>query len=154
MITRISDGRYELVMENEKPYGMGIFIDIYPFDGLGYTEEEAYKYGIMGDRLSSLCYQATRDHFALEITSSPFRKMIKRPVYWVSKMIGKDYFQNRIEKLNGKFDYDSSEYVGCFIWLSGGKKDIFKREWFDEYIMAPFEKYEFRIPRKYDEIFF
>jgi lipopolysaccharide cholinephosphotransferase len=34
MITRISDDRYRIVMANEKPYGMGAFIDIYPFDGL------------------------------------------------------------------------------------------------------------------------
>lgn len=37
MITRISDDRYIIKMENEKPYGMGIFIDIYPYDGLGMT---------------------------------------------------------------------------------------------------------------------
>ncbi len=29
MITRVSDDRYRIVMENEKPYGMGAFIDIY-----------------------------------------------------------------------------------------------------------------------------
>ena len=28
MITRISDERYMIDMKNEKPYGMGIFIDI------------------------------------------------------------------------------------------------------------------------------
>ena len=32
MITRISDDRYEIRMENEKPFGMGVFIDIFPFD--------------------------------------------------------------------------------------------------------------------------
>ena len=41
MITRISDDRYIIKMENEKPYGMGVFIDIYPYDGLGTTEKEA-----------------------------------------------------------------------------------------------------------------
>ena len=51
MITRISDSRYELVMENEKPFGMGIFIDIYPYDGLGNTKKEAVRFGMKGDRL-------------------------------------------------------------------------------------------------------
>lgn len=54
MITRISDDRYIIKMENEKPYGMGVFIDIYPYDGLGTTEKEAVTYGMKGDRLSSL----------------------------------------------------------------------------------------------------
>ena len=47
-------------------------------------------------------------------------------------------------------EYDHSEYVGCVVWLSGGEKDIFRREWFDETIMWPFEKYEFRVPKQYD----
>ena len=34
MITRISDDRYVIEMANEKPFGMGVFIDIYPYDGL------------------------------------------------------------------------------------------------------------------------
>ena len=152
MITRISDDRYYLDMENEKPFGMGVFIDIYPFDGLGDTQKEALSYGMKGDRLSSFCYQATREHFAIETTTSFWRKMLKWPVYMFSKLIGKDYFQNKIESLNGKYQYDESEYVGCFVWLSGGMKDIFKREWFDEYIMAKFEDCDFRIPKKYDEV--
>ena len=38
MIGRICDTRYHLVSENEKDYGMGIFIDIYPLDGAGNGE--------------------------------------------------------------------------------------------------------------------
>ena len=43
-------------------------------------------------------------------------------------------------------------YVGCAVWLSGGEKDIFLREWFDEYTMLVFEKYKFRVPHFYDEV--
>lgn len=152
MITRISDERYRIDMENEKPYGMGIFIDIYPYDGLGKTKEEAIKFGMKGDRLSSFCYQATREHFAIETTTSRIRKLVKYPFYFISKLIGKDYFQNKLEKLAGAKDYETSEYIGCVIWLSGGEKDIFKRSWFDETIRMPFGKYEFRVPKAYDEI--
>ena len=152
MITRISDDRYRIVMANEKPYGMGVFIDIYPFDGLGNTEEEALKYGLKGDHLSSICYQATRDHFAIETTTSPLRKMVKFPFYLFSKAIGKERLQDKLEKLARVKPYDDNKYVGCVVWLSGGEKDIFPREWFDEYIEVPFEEYTFRIPRMYDKI--
>ena len=57
----------------------------------------------------------------------------------------------RIVMANEK-PYDKNSYVGCVVWLSGGKKDIFLREWFDEYIEAPFEEYTFRIPRAYDKV--
>ena len=152
MITRISDQRYRIEMENEKPFGLGVFIDIYPYDGLGDNKEEAVAFGMKGDRLSSFCYQATREHFAIETTTSTFRKLIKYPVYLFSKMIGKDYFQIQLAKLARVKGYDNSEYVGCVIWLSWGEKDIFPREWFDETILVPFEKYEFRIPKEFDKV--
>lgn len=152
MITRISDDRYWIDMENEKPYGMGIFVDIYPYDGLGNTKEEAVRYGMKGDRLSSLCYQSTRMHFAIETTTSVVRKAIKYPVYLMSKLIGKEFFQRRLESLARKRNYDESQYIGCVVWLSGGERDIFERRWFDETIMVPYEKYEFRIPKYYDEV--
>lgn len=152
MITRISDDRYILDMANEKPFGMGVFIDIYPYDGLGKTKKEAVKYGLKGDRLSSLCYQATRKRFAIETTTSTVRKVLKFPAHLYAKMRGKDYFQDKLERLARIKDYDASEYVGCVIWLSGGKKDIFPRKWFDETIMMPFDKYEFRIPKNYDAV--
>lgn len=152
MITRISDNRYEIEMDNEISYGMGVFIDIYPYDGLGKTKNEALKFGLKGDRLSSFCYQASREHFAIENTTSTFRKIIKYPVYLYAKFRGKEYFQNKLEKLARVKDYDKSEYVGCVTWLSGGEKDIFPREWFDEYIMMKFDKYEFRVPKEYDNV--
>lgn len=152
MITRISDGRYRIEMENEEDYGMGVFVDIYPFDGLGDTKEEALHFGLKGDRLSSLCYQATRKRCAVETTTSFFRKLIKFPVFVFAKLCGKERFQNRLEKLARVKEYDQSGYVGCIVWLSGGEKDIFKRKLFDDYIMLPFGKYQFRAPKSYDAI--
>lgn len=152
MITRISDDRYEIVMDNEEAYGMGVFIDIYPYDGLGDTWKEALKNGRVGDRLSSFCYQATRKHYAVECTQSALKKMLKLPVFVFAKLVGKEFFQNRLEKLAGFRDYETSRYVGCIQWLTGGAIDIFKREWFDDYVMAPFGKYEFRVPHKYHEV--
>ena len=122
MITRISDDRYEIIMENEKPFGMGIFIDIYPYDGLGNDQKEAVRFGMKGDRLSSLCYQATRDHFAIETTTSFFRKCIKMPVYLFCRLCGKERFQDALEKLARVRPYDESRFVGCVIWLSWASK--------------------------------
>ena len=152
MITRISDDSYKIVMENEKPYGMGVFIDIYPYDGLGKTKKEAVKYGLKGDRLSSLCYQATRDHFAIETTTSLLRKIFKFPVYLYAKLRGKDYFQEKLKKLSGLKSYADSEYICCVVWLSGGAQDICPRSWFDETILVPFENYEFRVPKQYEDV--
>lgn len=152
MITRVSDDRYTIKMENEKPYGMGVFIDIYPYDGLGKTAEEAKSFGLKGDRLSSFCYQATREHYAVETTTSSLRKVLKFPVWMVSRVIGKNFFQKKLSALAGTKDYETSEYIGCVVWLTGGERDIFPKKWFDKTIKVPFEKYEFRVPENYDEL--
>ena len=156
MITRISDDRYRIVMDNEKEYGMGIFIDVYPFDGLGNTKEEALHFGNIGDRLSSLCFQSTRKHVDLRMTrslnTSVFYKIIKLPVWCVSRLIGKNFFQKKLATLAYQKPYDASKFVGCIVWLSGGVKDIFKREWFDESVLVPYEQYSFRIPKAYDQV--
>ena len=152
MITRISDDRYEIIMENEKPFGMGVFIDIYPYDGLGNDQKEAVRFGMKGDRLSSLCYQATRDHFAIETTTSFFRKCIKMPVYLFCRLCGKERFQDELENLARVKPYDESRFVGCVIWLSWGVKDMYLRKWFEGYTYMPFEGYRFRVPADYDKI--
>ena len=152
MITRISDDRYRIVMTNEKPYGMGVFIDIYPFDGLGNSKDEAFKYAMKGDRLSSICYQATRVHFAMETTNSHLRKVVKLPFFLFSKAIGKDRVQDELESLARVRDYDKSKYVSCVVWQSGGWSDVFERAWFDEYITVDFDKYKFRAPKDYDKV--
>lgn len=152
MIARVSDRRYRIDTENEDDYGMGVFMDIYPFDGLGNTAREAYQFGIKGDRLSSFCFQSTRQHFEIGTTTSVFRKIVKYPVFVVSKCLGKTFFMKRLRRLAGVKSYDNSEYVGCAVWLTGGKRDIFQRKWFEEFILAPFEQYEFRIPKDYDQV--
>ena len=106
MITRISDNRYEIDMKNEEKYGMGVFIDIYPLDGLGKTPDEALKFGLKGDRLSSLCYQSTRKRFAVETTKSTLRKFLKFPVFIFAKICGKEMFQRKLTKLAGQKEYE------------------------------------------------
>lgn len=151
-ITRICDNRYILDFENENSYGIGVFIDIYPLDGLGNDLKKAQKIAIKGDRLSSFCFQSTRKHFALETTKSYFRILLKFPVYVVSKLIGRDFFLKQLKKLEYLYKYEQSEYVGWVIWTSEGERTVMKRSWLEDTIFAPFSKYQFRIPRKYDEV--
>lgn len=152
MITRISDIRYRIDVENEADYGLGAFIDIYPFYGLGNTEQEALKLGLKGDRLSSACYQATRLSYKVENTKKWYRKILKYPAFLVTKLVGKDYFQKKLYKLSELKHYDDSKYVGCVVWLSGGRKDIFLREWFDHAISISMEGKNYKVPSCYDEV--
>lgn len=152
MIARISDPNYPIKMKNEKSYGMGIFIDIYPFDGVGSNLRQALKMERKGDHLSSFCYLSTRKHFAVESTKGFFKNVVKFPLFIIAKLIGKDYFQNKLSSLGNYQSYYTSKYVCCLVWASGGNKDIFQREWFNSYVYHRFEHYKFRIPSRYDAI--
>ena len=150
MITRVSDDRYRIVMYNEKPYGMGVFIDIYPYDGLGNTWKEAVKFERRGDRLSSLCFQATRVHLEKGITKSTFRKIIKLPVFIFSKAVGKDFFQKKLLQQARVKPYETTKYVGNAVWGSGGEICIYDRKLFSDYVLVDFEGEKFRAPKGYD----
>lgn len=152
MIARISNLNFEIKMKNERSYGMGIFIDIYPFDGLGNKLEEAVKIERKGDILSSFCYLSTRKHFAIESTKGLLRNIVKFPLFIIAKIVGKNYFQCALKKLENNIPYDLSKYICCVVWASGGQKDIFLKSWFDDYEYHIFEDYEFRIPKNYDVI--
>ncbi|WP_288162054.1 LicD family protein [Dubosiella newyorkensis] len=152
MITRISNNKYKIVTENEKDYGLGVFIDIYPFDGLGNNSLIATIHGLRGDLLSSLCFQSTREYFTLANTESFLKKSAKYPIFLLSKLLGTKVLMNKLEKLSHKYDYKTSNFVGCVTWLSGGKKDIFQKKYFTKTIKKKFENYYFNVPNGYEII--
>lgn len=152
MIARVSDPRFMIKVDNEADYGMGVFIDIYPFDGMGKTKREARKIGFKGDLLSSMCFQATRNSFKIAHTTEIKKKFLKYPVYIISKILGVNFLKRQLINLSRQYSYNDSNFVGCVTWLSGGEKDIFKKEWLGEFKLHRFDKYEFYIPVKYDEI--
>lgn len=152
MITRISDDRYVIETDNEKSYGLGVFIDVYPYDGLGTDERAALRLGRKGDVLSSLCFQASRRKIAIGATNSRLKFILKIPAFFYAHLIGRRAFQKKLGSLANQLPYEESDYIGCIVWLSGGKRDIFEKKWFDELINVPFEQYEFKVPAAYDEI--
>ena len=84
-----------------------------------------------------MCYQATRDHFAIETKTSIIRKIIKFPIYAIAKLIGKNYFQKKLQRLAGLKAYDKSKYIGCVVWLSGGEYDKVLRHTYGDYMKLP-----------------
>lgn len=152
MIARISDSRYILKVENERNYGIGIFVDIYPLDGLGNSLKEAIHHTKKGSLLSTFCYQAGRIRFSKENTKSWLRTMIKYPIYLVAKFRGIEYYIDKLSRLAIKKDYNKSSYIGCAVWNTDYEKIVFEKVWFDHLIKAPFENNLFYIPAEYDRI--
>ena len=149
MITRISDDRYRLKVANEKEYGMGIFIDIYVLDGIGNTAEDAYRLLKKTCKYPRLIFLSTRNHYHFGTTKGFLKRLIKFPVFFYAKLMGKKYFVNKLLCLIDKDTYDKSLYVACPIWDNrptwGMRKSII-----DNLIKVPFEDHFFYAPKDYD----
>lgn len=152
-ISRISDSRYSLDVDNEEPYGIGVFIDIYPLDGAGKTVSEYTKLKNKTSRLASLCFLSSKKAVKRENTKSIMKYIIKYPAFIFAKLLGRDFFIQKLYQIASECKYDKSDYVGCIIWASDdGLRGIFKKEWFNEVIETEFEGCKFKIPKDYDKI--
>jgi lipopolysaccharide cholinephosphotransferase len=152
MITRISDCRYEVVTHNEKSYGLGAFIDIYPMDGMGNTVEEYTALKNKASRYSSLCFLSTRLRCEKGNTKSRMKLLVKYPAFLYAKIRGKRYFMNALESMAKDRDYDGSAYIGCLVWGSDGIKCVFPRQWFETTVDVPFEGCTLKAPAAYDQV--
>lgn len=152
MISRVSDSRYTLDVINEKPYGIGVFIDIYPLDGLGSDREKARQLINKGKDLSSLVFLSTRNYLHKGNTKTLAKMILKIPAFVYAKICGKEHFAKKVILLAKQNSYKDSKYVGCVIWPTYRERDIFDKKLFDESVMVDFGKYRFKAPKRYDEI--
>lgn len=152
MITRVSDSRYEIDVKNERKCGLGIFVDIYPLDGIGNSIEEGKAILSKSCKYPSMIFLATRKYFHFGLTKGLKKKMLKPVLFLYTHILGKDYFVKKLNNLLRKLDYDNSKYVGCPAWTNYPYLDVFEKKKIEDRIKWPFEKYEFWVPRAYDEI--
>lgn len=154
MISRISDMRYHLIFENEKDYGIGLFVDIYPLDGVGNDYDEANKLIDRTKIIASLCFLTGRKSFAVDNTSSNIKIFFKFPTFVWAKIMGNKHYISKLMRYSQKYNYEDSKYVACLVWPAGKKngqyRDVFKKELF-EIKKHRFEDSEFNIPVGYHE---
>ena len=146
-IARISDSRYIVDYADAIDYGLGIFVDIYPYDGCGNTFEEAEEFveSLEDDR--RLVRLAGIDHF-VPSPIGKFRSLIKRLSFYLFKVVGPHYFVNRLDKKSSSKRYEDYPIVGCTVWTY----TPIKKEWMQTPTEAEFEGHSFYIPNGYDEI--
>lgn len=152
MLARISDDRYWIDVKNEKRHGMGIFIDIYPLDGLGNTHEEALTLLKKTTKLCSMIFISTRESFHIDLTKGFFRKFIKYPAYIYAKAFGKNYFVRKLQNELNKCSYENSNIVGAAAWCTRPLKNIYMKEWCVDLMLSDFEDTQFYIPVHYDNM--
>lgn len=154
-IARMSCQNYRIVFKNEKDYGIGLFVDIYPLEGVGNDLESARKQIPHFSHLSSLCFLTSRKKFGRDNTRSNLKMLLKIPAYVWANMWGNDHYIQKIDRLCRRHSYGTSRYVSVLAqpWHQHGmeNKNIHERSWYEP-MKVRFENGEFPIPRGYDEI--
>lgn len=150
-IPRFCDTRYRLEMEKVTNGGMGIFIDIYPLDGLG---DDFFADG--GARERQLT--AFKNRMALGAELACYKKFYPSPrgflrsvpkfAYYVyAKLFGAEYFLKKLESLQNLYPFDGCTRVGLNIW-----DDSFyiAEKWhYEDYELLPFEGVQVKVPKGY-----
>lgn len=150
MICRICDSQTWLNVTNENNCDMGVFIDIYPMDGLGNSYEQAMSIMKRTTPICSLIFLAARKYYHFGNTKGWGKRFLKIPAFIYTHIMGQKYFVKKVNNIVNNLDYDNSSYIGCAAWVTNPKKGIMKKEWFAERIKAKFEDSEFYIPKEYD----
>lgn len=146
MIARVCNVEYPVVVENEQECGMGVFIDIYPMDGVG-SDLSAWRRMLKWrQQLIAGSFYATRLRF--ERPKKWYRIPDRFVLYLFAKCVGRDFFFRRLEAYKDRFAWEESRYIGCAVW----EQDTYEKCDFENVIRMPFEDLSVMVPAEYDRI--
>lgn len=128
--------------------GLGVFVDVFPVDGLPVDEIEAVKYSNKMALMRKIYYGLISTK-----NSKSFKSIIIKLYYaiiWWMKYGGITYAERKKVFLSAisKYSFNNSEYCGPF--RKGGIGMLAKKNMIENTIEACFENYIFQVPQGYD----
>lgn len=152
-ISRICDPNYELEFDNLS-YKSGIFIDLYPLDGMGndisywrdthnvnfYTKKIRFFQDL-------IWYRNYKHSF---IGDSFLKKLLHYSLGCYAKTRSNYYWFSKLDKIAATFDWDNSKFVAPVAWDT--RVCAVQRCWFDKTVWLSFENIEVPVPSDYDKI--
>ncbi len=145
---KLYDTNTTLVEKNRKPCKRGIYIDVFPLDGIGNTLSEAQKAFRKVDRKNMLLMTRT-------CVIKNDRSWYKNASISISRMIPQYIINDKklsiaIDQMASGINDDNSIYVANLMGAYRSK-EITKREYFGKPTLYTFEDTEIYGPEKYDE---
>ena len=140
-----------LLVEREGNSGveMGLFIDVFPIDGLGDSIKEAKKqmqklnkYIILN---LSLLVIPWRENVSF------YKNLAISIIRGIAKIVGPKWIHKQMHKVVAKLPYDTSKYVGEFADEVGEKRICLKSEIYNEYVYLDFETIKIKAPKQWDK---
>ena len=129
---------------------LGIYVDIFPLDGLGCSEKDAKKQFFSAEIEREILDATNWIKFSRSKTHKWYVEPLRLLVFILSRTCNANHLIEKIEKKNGKYDFDKSEYAGCLCG-SYRLKEIMRKEVFSNYMDVPFEGGVFKGFRDYND---
>lgn len=138
--------------ESGNPNGieMGIYVDIFPIDGLGNTYEEALKEFKKTRFKREMLVAKNWKKFSRSKTHSWKYEPIRFAFFVASRFVSMKKLVSKLQKAFRKNPFHKNAYVAA-IFGSYRAKEIIKREYFDYYVDVNFENESFKAFKGYDE---
>lgn len=135
------------VVEKTSDEEMGLWIDIFPIDGLPDNTNKikrVYKKANILHSMISLIASNTKG-------SSKIKMLIKPSVKYICKnIIGPDTINEWCDKLCSQYLYEDSNTVGCIIWGRALEKEAMSKKDFENRTIVTFEDEKFKAFKDYD----
>lgn len=152
-IARICDPNYVLKFDN-MDYTSGIFIDLYPFDGMGNnldywrSKKGSNKYTRKIQLITALIW--IRNYKNPFIGSSLPRKTVHVLLGLYAKTRPNKHWMTKLDRIARTFTWNESSYVAPVGW--DDRVRGLKREWFEGTTWLEFEDIRVPVPAKYKKI--
>lgn len=127
------------------PFPMGVWIDIFPLDGLKRNDNCQYYQLLLYNRA---CAAAVNLKFPRK--TSKWLQPLEYTFWKLCRLIGYAPFLKRALTLSEKYKYVDCEEVG-FAYSYPAYNKYMKKEWFEETVMVEFEGRKFRAPARYHD---
>lgn len=135
---------------NRNNMDLGLFVDIFPIDGLGDTHDEALA-NLNRTRFErELLVAANWKKFFRSKTRPIYIEPVRFAFFCMSRFVSFTKLVNRIESAYDIDGFDKCKYVGC-VCGSYRNKEVVEQNVFAEYVELPFEDNMFLCPKYYNK---
>ena len=143
---KVWDLRTKLVYKNYENLDIGVFVDVYPIDGLPKSALGKKLFYARQKLLVELSKESNRVQFSSKNRFIALRKAVSV----IARPLGTRFFVERIDRIAQRYDFDSSAYVACSVPVHYGSRETIEREKMSQAVWVPFEGRSFPVPIGYD----
>ena len=145
---KVCDNRTTLIENITNPCDLGVYIDIFPIDGLPNDENERQKFlKLIEWDLRILAWKRISKNKKV----GAFHKVIQICAKAILSLVPVSVLVNKLDSDVKRYSYKDSEWVGHLITVAVWGNDVKPKKLFDKAVKHKFEAGEFFIPADYDE---